>query len=232
MAIPADKSQHHATFLGDLDSSIFVLSFPFVRQLWKTHHSFFFFVIENFNTIQSKILGLHVQPINQILFSFSFDKDRTFRRTDSRIRRIKKDSATPPGIEPRVLRNLVFRRIRLSVLLSLSDLKEKRIWLGMNPTRASFQLQCTTFHKVLFVSIVSASKSNSFFIDPYIAFIAESALCIGVCTCGPALIMESADTGADTWKKQGSYHMPLAEQVQTPYHPRVLKNYIFREAFG
>ena len=42
---------------------------------------------------------------NQILFSFSSDKDR---RTDSRIGR-KKHSAAPPGIEPRVLRILVAR---------------------------------------------------------------------------------------------------------------------------
>ena len=91
---------------------------------------------------------------NQILFSFSSDKDR---RTDNRIRR-KKHSAAPPGIEPRILRILVARSnhwatkpqrelrvnfrlspscqffflIRLSVLLSLSELKEKRIWLGIS----------------------------------------------------------------------------------------------------
>ena len=69
--------------------------------------------------------------INNQLFSFSSDKDR---RTDSRIRR-KKHSAAPPGIEPRILRILgsipggaalcFFRLIRLSVLLSLSELKEK-----------------------------------------------------------------------------------------------------------
>ena len=41
------------------------------------------------------------------LFSFSSDKDR---RTDSRIR-WKKHSAAPPGIEPRILRNLVARSI-------------------------------------------------------------------------------------------------------------------------
>ena len=40
---------------------------------------------------------------NQILFSFSSDKER---KTDSRIRR-KKHSAAPPGIEPKVLRILV-----------------------------------------------------------------------------------------------------------------------------
>ena len=38
----------------------------------------------------------------------------------------------------------------------------------------------------------------------------------------------SADTGADTWKKRALYHMSgwltLAEQVQTHYHARVLKN--------
>ena len=51
----------------------------------------------------------------QILFSFSSNKDR---RTDSRIR----------------CKNF-FRLIRLSVL-SLSKLKEKRIWLGIIPTRA------------------------------------------------------------------------------------------------
>ena len=57
----------------------------------------------------------------QILFSFSSDKDR---RTDSRIRR-KKHSAAPPGIF--VVVSSFFRLIRLSVLLSLSELKEKRI---------------------------------------------------------------------------------------------------------
>ena len=41
--------------------------------------------------------------LNQILFSFSADKDR---RSDSRIR---KHSAAPPGIEPRILRILVAR---------------------------------------------------------------------------------------------------------------------------
>ena len=43
---------------------------------------------------------------NDILFSFSSDKDR---RTDSRIRRKKKHSAAPLGIEPRVLRILLAR---------------------------------------------------------------------------------------------------------------------------
>ena len=46
----------------------------------------------------------------------------------------EKHSAAPPGIEPRV-----FHLIRLSVLLSLSELKEKRVWLGMTPTRASLR---------------------------------------------------------------------------------------------
>ena len=74
---------------------------------------------------------------NQILFSFSSDKDR---RTDSRIRR--KNTAQPrreSNLEfarswvrfPAGLR-CVFRLIRLSVLLSLSELKEKRIWLGIS----------------------------------------------------------------------------------------------------
>ena len=44
---------------------------------------------------------------NQILFSFSSDKDR--RRTDSQIRRKKKHNAAHRGIEPRVLRILVAR---------------------------------------------------------------------------------------------------------------------------
>ena len=76
----------------------------------------------------------------QILFSFSSDKER---RTDSRIRR--ENTAQPhresnPGFcEFPAGCTVCFRLIRLSVLLSLSELKEKRIWLGMIPTRASLR---------------------------------------------------------------------------------------------
>ena len=45
-----------------------------------------------------------------------------------------------------------FRLIRLSVLLSLSELKEKRIWLGMIPTRASLRL------KLSFLSLDRSTK--------------------------------------------------------------------------
>ena len=51
-------------------------------------------------------------------FSFSSEKDR---RTDSRIRRNNTMGSIPGGTA------LFFRLIRLSVLLSLSELKEKRI---------------------------------------------------------------------------------------------------------
>ena len=68
----------------------------------------------NFHTQKSfdvRKLALVLVIPKQILFSFSSDKDR---RTDSRIIREKKQ---------------FFRLIRLSVLLSLSELKEKRICL-------------------------------------------------------------------------------------------------------
>ena len=81
---------------------------------------------------------------NQIFSSLSAPgKDR---RTGSRIRR-KKHSAAPPGIElfnpRRGCAVFFFRLIRLSVLLSLSELK--RIWFEMIPTRASLETK-----KILF----------------------------------------------------------------------------------
>ena len=80
-----------------------------------------------------------------ILFSFSSDKDR---RTDGRIRR--KNTAQPRRESNRGSCEFDSRRgfavfpvrldlIRLSVLLSLCELKEKRIWFGMIPTRASLR---------------------------------------------------------------------------------------------
>ena len=51
----------------------------------------------------------------------------------------------------------------------------------------------------------------------------QGCLCFGI--CGPHQC--SADSGKDTCTKQALYHMPgwltLAEQVQAPYHARVLK---------
>ena len=81
--------------------------------------------------IQSCFLKKYFK-VNQ-LFSFSSDKDR---RTDSRIRR--KNTAQPRRESNPGLRILV-ALIRLSVLLSLSELKEKS-WLGMIPTRASLHI--------------------------------------------------------------------------------------------
>ena len=88
------------------------------------------------------------------LFSFSSDKDR---RTDSRIRR-KKHSAAPPGIEPRILRNLVARsnhwatkpQQELRVNFRLSEKREELIRndpdkseFTINPLRANY---CHTWH--------------------------------------------------------------------------------------
>ena len=46
---------------------------------------------------------------------------------------------------------MFFRLIRLSVLLSLSELKEKRSWLGMIPTRASLPL-CLFLSDIFFAA--------------------------------------------------------------------------------
>ena len=44
----------------------------------------------------------------------------------------------------------------------------------------------------------------------------------------PHVGLISADTGADTWKKQALHHMPgwrtLAKRIQTRYHARVIEN--------
>ena len=78
-------------------------------------------------TFYRKLALVGIIP-NQILFSFNSDKDR---RTDSWIRR--KNSAAPPGIQPRILRIPVARSNHWATkpqreLLSLSELKEKGIW--------------------------------------------------------------------------------------------------------
>ena len=107
-------------------------------RVWKVYKHRF---SENTELARGRTLTHQHSETDQILFSFISDKDR---RTDSRIgRKKKKNSAALPGIEPRVLRILVarpwvrfpaglrcvvfFRLIRLSVLLSLSEMKEKRI---------------------------------------------------------------------------------------------------------
>ena len=101
----------------------------------------FFHRNQFFEWTQFSHVGRKRVEVCQILFSFSSDKDR---RTDSRIRR--KNTAQPrresnpgscefsqdPGFDSRRGCAVFFRLIRLSVLLSLSELKEKRIWLGIS----------------------------------------------------------------------------------------------------
>ena len=58
--------------------------------------------------------------------------------------------------------------------------------------------------------------------------------CDSVFSFGPCGLPQcSADSGADTSKKQALYHIPgwltLTEQVQTPYHARVLKTPVNRQ---
>ena len=91
------------------------------------------------------------------LFSFSSDKDK---RTDSRIRR-KKHSAAPPGIEPRILRNLVAR----SNHWATKPQRELRVNFRLSPScQFFFHYEVTRIARVY---KHAATNDNSLDLDPF-----------------------------------------------------------------
>ena len=108
--------------------------------VWVNYMTFFWVMLTSKTWFSPLSEAARVLNSNSLL-SFSSDKDR---RTDSRIRRSRKTQRSPTGNRTQGLvnssRTFFFRLIRLSTLLFLSELKEKRFWLEMIPTRASWRM--------------------------------------------------------------------------------------------